>query len=197
MVDSEQSFIDRLRLGEDRAYRELYARYYGVLCVAADRYVRDRFMAECIVENVIFALWEKRDRLGEVSSLRAYLTVSVRNAAINYLQSQYSRNVTLMSHLSESDRAFVEHASTTPQPTDALVTAETVADVLSSLSPECRAVFVSVRLDGRSYQEAADALGISVNTVKYHMKKALAIISSRYGAYFSFLALSMTAVEAV
>lgn len=64
MVDSELSFVDRLRLGEDRAYRELYAQYYGVLCVAAERYVRDRFMAECIVENVIFALWEKRDRLG-------------------------------------------------------------------------------------------------------------------------------------
>lgn len=194
MTDSEQTFTDRLRLGEERAYRELYARYYGVLCVAAERYVRDRFMAECIVENVIFALWEKRERLGQVSSLRAYLTVSVRNAAVNWLRSQYSRNVTLMSHLSEADRAFVEHASVTPQPTDALVTDETVSEVLSSLPPECRAVFVSVRLDGLSYQEAAEALGISVNTVKYHMKKALAVISSRYGTYFSFLALSLAAV---
>ena len=40
-----------------------------------------------------------------------------------------------------------------------------------------------------SYKEIADELGISVNTVKYHMKNALARLAKDYSRYFAFLML--------
>ena len=44
---------------------------------------------------------------------------------------------------------------------------------IDALSPKCRAVFVMVRLEERSYREAAAALGISVKLVEYYMRQAL------------------------
>lgn len=43
-----------------------------------------------------------------------------------------------------------------------------------------------------SYKEIADELGISVNTVKYHMKNALARLAKDYSRYFAFLMLFCT-----
>lgn len=193
----EENLIEQLRQGDNEAYRELYARFYGVLCVAAERYLRDRFLAECIVEDVIFNIWEKREQLAIHSSLRSYLTMSVRNASINYLRSKYARNETLRSHLSDSDRDWIDNATTYDLPTDAMVTEETMAKVLRCLgSDECRRVFIRSRLEGMSQQEIAEELGISVNTVKYHMKNALARLAEAYNGYFMFVIATASTVTA-
>lgn len=188
----ESTFIDRLKMGENQAYRELYDRYYGLLCHAADRYLRDRFQAECVVENVIFNIWERRESIDIHTSVQSYLTMSVRNACINYLQSKYKRSVTLLSHLSDSERHWVESASAEALPTDGIVNGETIAEVLGCLGDgPCREVFAKSRLDGLTYKEIADEMGISVNTVKYHIKNALARLAKDYGAYLTFLAMFM------
>lgn len=190
MKTVDTTFIDRLKQGDNLAYRELYERYYGLLCHAADRYLRDRFQAECIVENVIFNIWERREALDIHTSVQSYLSMSVRNACISYLQSKYKRSVAMLSHLSDSERHWVENASTQALPTDDIVNSETIAEVLGCLgSGECREVFVKSRLDGLTYKEISDELGISVNTVKYHMKNALARLAKEYSSYFTFIAM--------
>ena len=45
--------------------------------------------------------------------------------------------------------------------------------VLSELPERCREVFMLCKLDGYSYSETAERLGISVSTVEKHMVKAL------------------------
>ena len=63
---------------------------------------------------------------------------------------------------------------------------------IRELSPECRAVFEKSRMEGKSYSEISDDLGISVNTVKYHIKNALAHIRKDVGKYMSSIFLFMT-----
>ena len=48
-----------------------------------------------------------------------------------------------------------------------------INDIISSLSPECQEVFILSRFEEKTYPEIAQHLGISINTVKYHMKQAL------------------------
>ena len=43
------------------------------------------------------------------------------------------------------------------------------------------------RFDGKKNTEIAQELGISVNTVKYHMKQALRLLQQQLGKYFAFL----------
>jgi RNA polymerase sigma-70 factor (ECF subfamily) len=47
-----------------------------------------------------------------------------------------------------------------------------VETALSQLSPQRRRVFTMIRLEGKSYNEVANALGISVNTIKDHLQMA-------------------------
>ena len=49
-------------------------------------------------------------------------------------------------------------------------------NAVNRLPNECRKVFWLSRFEGRKNEEIASELGISINTVKYHIKHALALL---------------------
>ena len=83
--------IEQLKAGKERAYKFLYDRHYQILCHVAAQYVRDDFLAETIVGDVIFHLWEIREQLEIRTSIRSYLMQSVKNRCLDYLKSQYNQ----------------------------------------------------------------------------------------------------------
>ena len=58
----------------------------------------------------------------------------------------------------------------------------TMYRLIGELAPIDRSVTM-MWLDGKSYEEIAQETGISVNTVKYHMKRALQHLRSCLGKY--------------
>ena len=58
---------------------------------------------------------------------------------------------------------------------------------IDELPLECRRVFYKSRFEQKKYEEIAEELGISVNTVKYHIKNALAFLQKRLGNYLKLL----------
>ena len=60
---------------------------------------------------------------------------------------------------------------------------------IDKLPDECRRVFAKSRFEGKSYEEISGELGISVNTVKYHIKSALSSLHSELGKYLIILIL--------
>ncbi len=66
---------------------------------------------------------------------------------------------------------------------------EEVQKAVSQLPGHSRTVFERSREGHLKYEEIAREMGISVNTVKFHMKKALALLRSYLAKYLSlFLA---------
>ena len=55
----------------------------------------------------------------------------------------------------------------------------TAKQAVNELPTECRQVFELSRYEGKKYSEIAQELGISVNTVKYHIKNAIKFLSAR------------------
>jgi RNA polymerase sigma-70 factor (ECF subfamily) len=47
---------------------------------------------------------------------------------------------------------------------------------IEQLPPQCRQVFKLSRFEGKHNPEIADQLGISINTVKYHLRYALSFL---------------------
>ena len=57
--------------------------------------------------------------------------------------------------------------------------AELLDRAIDEMPEERRRVFILVRMENKTYQEAADMLHISVNTVKYHLKRAHAELQEK------------------
>lgn len=169
--DPDGPLLDRLRKGDRRAFDAIFREWYAGLVRAAESMLRDRAVAEEIVQDVLLELWRRRESLDPNGSPRAYLYQSTRNRALNHLRhvQVQRRSVLLM------ERGEAREAS---QPSQLMAKEMEIAlkSALDSLPPRCREVFELSRVRGLKYTEIADALEISVKTVEAQMGKALRIL---------------------
>lgn len=188
----EKQLIENLRRGDESAFRCIYDRHYEPLCRFADLFLHDAALAEEIVDDVIFYLWEHRKEVEIAYSLRAYLMKSVRNRCLNELNSLSRREELRFSSFSLPenteflDTLFIEKE----HPLGYLLEQELEDELLrgiEALPEECRTVFKKSRFEQKKYEDIAQELNISVNTVKYHIKNALAFLQKRMSGYLKLL----------
>ena len=183
--------VNALKSGNEKAYRMLYDQYYDMLCTLAYQYVKDDFIAESIVGDVIFNIWEHRKTLDIRTSLKAYLIKSVRNRCINYLEHLKVKRQSEQILEQQHSKQQKEYLSDIDYPLAKLITLEmeeSFAKAIAALPDECREVFRLCRMEELSYAEVSEQLHISVNTVKYHMKNALAQLREQFKDYLPILA---------
>lgn len=188
MEQTEALIVEQLRQGKERAYKFLYDQHYQILCHVASQYVKDDFLAETIVGDVIFHLWDVRQALDITTSIRSYLMQSVRNRCIDYLKSQYNQCELAMSSLGLLDFPVINYIKGDDYPLGRLLEQELEGEIMKAvgrLPDECRRVFRLSRFEERKYEEIAKELNISVNTVKYHIKRALALLHEDLSKYLT------------
>ena len=186
----EQSIVQKLRNGDQGAYRYLYDRHYVVLCQFANELVGDPFLAETIVGDVIFHLWEIRETLDINSSLRAYLMRAVRNRCYNHISSEKEKKEVRFSKIESETLGWDAMIQSDEQPLGILLERELEKEIIKSidsLGDECKRVFRKSRFEHKKNEEIATELGISVNTVKYHIKMALTRLDQDLRKYLILL----------
>lgn len=188
MEQTESLIIQLLKEGQERAYKFLYDQHYQILCHVAAQYVKDDFLAETIVGDVIFHIWEIRESLIISSSIRNYLMTCVKNRCLDYLNSQYNQKEMMMSSSGLQDFPVINYIKGDDYPLGKLLDKELEGEIMKAISrlpDECRRVFQLSRFEEKKYDEIASELGVSVNTVKYHIKRALALLHEDLGKYLA------------
>lgn len=196
MEQTEALIVEQLRQGKERAYKFLYDQHYQILCHVASQYVKDDFLAETIVGDVIFHLWDVRHSLDITTSIRSYLMQSVRNRCMDYLKSQYNQCELAMSSPGLLDFPVINYIKGDDYPLGRLLEQELEGEIMKAigrLPDECRRVFRLSRFEERKYEEIAKELNISVNTVKYHIKRALALLHEDLSKYLTAVILLLLA----
>jgi RNA polymerase sigma-70 factor (ECF subfamily) len=186
MNEQEENILSQLRAGNDKAYRYLFDHYYNSLCRVANFYVEDSFIAENLVGDLIFYLWQYHDSLDIHTSLHAYLFTAIRRRALNYLQEAHVTRETKLS----DEIATTAYSTAEETPLGTLIEKELeekIASYVAQLPDECRTVFTLSRNEQLSYEAIAERLGISTNTVRYHIKNALATLRKQLSAYLPIL----------
>lgn len=164
-------------------FEELFRAHYKALYAYACTIIQDADQADDIVQNVFFKLWQKKDELSIVQSVKAYLYRSVYNESMNYLKHQQIKT------------AHKEYSMKTGKLTDAtagnkLIGKELelkIAAALRLLPEQCRTIFQMSRFQDLKYREIAIQLHISVKTVENQMGKALKIMRTQLAEYLPVL----------
>ncbi|WP_373719761.1 RNA polymerase sigma-70 factor [Bacteroides heparinolyticus] len=182
----EQVIIEQLKQGNEKAFKYLYENHYALLCHIAQEYVNDKFLAETLVGDVIYHLWEIHESLDIQISLRSYLVKSVRNRCIDFLSSQRERKEVAFSSLGKEELTQNHYIPSDDYPLGILLEQELESEIhkaIKKLPQECKTVFLKSRFEKKKYEEIALELNISVNTVKYHIKNALRLLNEQLCRY--------------
>lgn len=150
-------------LSSEERYGDFFKKNYQTACLIAIKYLKDHQLAEDLVQDVFINLWEKKENLQIHTNLRNYLFTAVKNHSINLIQ----RNKSVTTSLSELfiDLPEEDFANTFSQEELAV----RVYKSIQELPQGCQSVFRLAYENNYSYQEIADTLQISKNTVKTQM----------------------------
>ncbi len=126
----------------------------------------DRARAEDVCQETLLRAWRNASLLDESQgSVRAWLFTVARNIVIDESRTRRSRSEIPMGDLPEPE----SHGDAS----DELLMTWVVADAVTHLSPEHRAVLQETYFKGRPVAEAARRLGIPEGTVKSRTHYAL------------------------
>lgn len=170
------ALIKGLKNGDERAYRALYDRHYESLCLVALDFVKDYYIAETLVNDLIFSLWENREAFEVNQSLRAYLVRGVRNRCLNYFEHTLRKEEVYRSLHKQYDQSQSLYKLHQEDPFHQLLEKELddqIKNAVQNLPELTRNIFLSSRHKGMTYEEIAKEQGLSIDSIKYHIKSAL------------------------
>jgi RNA polymerase sigma-70 factor (ECF subfamily) len=175
----ENDPINKISLGDLKAFESLFREYYQLLCAYALKFVLDSDTAEEIVQDLFYKLWEKRQELHINSSVKSYLYSAVHNRCLKFLE-----------HRAVETRYrnyYVQHESEIDSDIQNSVNIAELQGIirqtLESLPEKCSRIFRLNRFEGLKYHEIANKLSISVKTVEANMGKALKVLRKNLRDY--------------
>jgi RNA polymerase sigma-70 factor (ECF subfamily) len=172
--EDDRALLERLRQGDHAAFDAIFRAWYARLVRAAEAMLRDRAVAEEVVQEVMLELWDRRESLDPAGAPQAYLYQATRNRSLNHLRHlQVQRRSAPLLMRDEAREASAPSAVISAEIQTALDGA------LGELTPRCREVFEMSRVQGLRYSEIAEALGVSVKAVEAQMGKALRTLRER------------------
>jgi RNA polymerase sigma-70 factor (family 1) len=162
---AERAWVDRIRAGDVDAFEALYRLYWQRLYAFAFRYVHSKEDAEEVAQEVFFRIWRRRAHWAPAGAVRNYLYLAVRNAARDRLE-----------RAAVAHRWRVGQVDRAPEVQSDLEAEEFAAAVeraLTELPPKRSAVCKLRLIDGLSYAQIADRLGICEKTVETQLARGL------------------------
>lgn len=175
--------VSSIKNGNEAAFEKVFKTYFRNLHAFAYTFMKDDIIAEEIVQNVFFRIWEKKEQLQIDDSLKAYLYRSVHNESLNHLKHLKIKNSFQLQYSGNME-------SSNQDASNQMVAAELENDIqkaISELPPQCRTIFQMSRFEQLKYQQIADQLNISIKTVENQMGKALKVLRSKLVEYLPFL----------
>jgi RNA polymerase sigma factor (sigma-70 family) len=171
---TDRELLRRLAEGDREALAPLAERHYVRLYRIALSYLRDRDDALDAVQETFVKAFQNANRWDQASQVAPWLTRICINQSID----QYRRNKRRGERSDALDAADHDErfAGPGPSPEQQAAGAQLGARIqraLKVLPRTQRSVFVLRHYDGRSLEEIARALGISLGTVKSSLHRAL------------------------
>lgn len=181
MKESDHIILDLIKKGDKKGLEMLFEDFYRPLVAYAYTYIRNKEESEDIVQEVFIKLWESKKLLQVDTNIRIYMYQSVKNTCLNWLKNKSRINTETIENVPELSKDFFDEGDWNDY-------IEEVHRKIERLPEKTREIFKSVVIENKKYKEAAEDFGISVNTVKTVLTRALDNLRNglRKGVYFLF-----------
>jgi len=171
-VPTDPELLALFRAGDSYAFSVIYEAHRSVVYRYLFKFLRSPELTEDLTQEVFIRFLDKRAELPELLSIRAYLLTMARNHAFNFLK----RAGVDETAKSELLKYYPTEANSLENSIHTRDYKAYLEKLILGLTPQSREVFRLCRQQGKTYDEAAEILGISRNAVKKHMVRSMRIL---------------------
>lgn len=169
MVNTDQGLFRLIAMGDETAFAELFRRYDRRIYPFVLKMIKSEVQAEEITHEIFIKIWRTRERLTSIDQPEAYIFTIAARHALDQIRKRLNEN-RMLQRLSAS----LPPAHNDPEEKLLFKDKEAlIQQAIDQLPPQQKSVYLLSRQQGLSYEEIAGELGISPNTVRNHLVKAL------------------------
>ena len=153
----------------EAAFAELFRRYDRRIYPFVLKMIKSEAQAEEITQEIFIKIWRYRDKLIPIDQPEAYIFTIAARHTLDQIRKRLNENKMLQ-------RLSATLAPAHNDTEEALLLRDKealVQQAIELLPPQQKTVYLLSRQQGLSYEEISREMGISVNTVRNHLVKAL------------------------
>src|SRR5450432_3646054 len=171
----ERLLVSRAQAGNEEAFTELVRRHSGQVYGLSLNMLRNREDAEDNLQNVLVKAFHHIDRFEGNSRFSTLLVRIAINEALMKLRKRNSERISDYQDLNASEdepRMFPEIEDHRQNPESQYISKELTRKAFIGLNPSLQDTFILQKAEGWTNRELAQALGITVSTVKSRVFRA-------------------------
>jgi RNA polymerase sigma-70 factor (ECF subfamily) len=168
-LDNEKELLSRIANGDQHSYKIIFEHYWDQIYSTAFVFTKSADISEDLAQDVFAQIWIKKESLAAIQNFESFLYIMARNIAFDKLRKQ----VFTKKH-SQYLKTYFEESL--PQPEHQLEFKEleqVITNVIDQLPPQQRTAFRLSRFHGMSHEEIAKQMGISKQSVKSYIVRAI------------------------
>lgn len=178
MNPNMDTIVTAVNRKDEKMWRDFYDSYYAVLCVYVSKFLSLPDAVEDLVQDVFISLWESKRTFVDIKELTNYLYRACYNNALLYIRNNQIHD-TILSSLAQEENAVED---------EDMIYALTVKDeiirqlycYIEALPNEQRRIIL-MRIKGYTWEEIAERLNISINTVKTQKTRSYKFLREKLG----------------
>ena len=164
----EKEIVLRMMQGDELAFEKIYRLYSPKLYGNLLRLLKSVPQTEQILQDVFLKVWEYRSSIDPEKSFRSFLFKIAENKAYDFFR-KAARDKKLEAELIALSTVNYTVLEEFVADDEKLILLKNAID---KLPPQRQQVFRLCKLEGRSYREVSESLGISQSTISDHIVKA-------------------------
>lgn len=177
---TDEQLVDFLKSDDQAAFEEIYNRYWYKLLGIAYHETGTREEAEELVQDLFERIWHKRQE-SIIRHLSAYLVVSIKYLATNYVKSQITQRK-FQEYLIFNE---IRQSYVTDESVQFADLSKAVEEAMKKLPEKSVEIFKMSRFENQSVKAIAQQLNLSEKAVEYHITKSLKVLKEQLKAYYS------------
>ncbi len=149
----------------EKKFSGYFHAYYRQLCLHALHFMGSAEEAEDVVQETFVSLWDKKEQIETIKSVKSYLYTAVRNNCLTLIRD--AKPTTPLDML-PPDALLPEEEQMNRAEMEARIW-----KMIDELPERRREIFLMAKRDGMSYNEIARQTRLTVKTVENHVFRAM------------------------
>lgn len=166
---NEKELVQQVADGSETAYKKLFVHYWDQVYSTALLFTKSRELSQDLAQDIFARIWIRKGKLRDVDRFDAYLFITARNLIIDRLR----RKVFTVENEAHLTEYFADTSQTPFYAMELKEMEEIIHQGIHILPNQQRTAFCLSRFQGLRHEEIALQMGVSKESVKSYIVRAI------------------------